>query len=411
MTEPAPRRLTDLVLAALLGGLVSAVLAGGGIAWHMSGRDPAAVVGNDASVSATPTLDALDAVRCPRGLSKTVQVRGREDGFSRLDSEPAEVDPAMRQFGGFDDLAAGRPRAQTLRDFDDTGPDGMLIHHFDIPEGTVSGTLVLHARAAGAGAENDFIGLIPQQPYLSPAGAPKLASYTFAMADARANLVTTAQGELLAVPLAGFGPSAREPFPDILSHMASLSAKGKPARLTLEVVDDTAVDVAGLALCVEPDEERGVTFVELSDKPMGAEVSVLACSLDMTQNLCGPTQGDVACDQALPVACYRDGTASKPEGLKESFLNDATFVGGEVRATPPVPGERFQTLEDASRFCADRFGEGWRVLSYQEGGGAVVISRSRIPARTRLWIDIRDQPRARCWDRPERGRILTDTGP
>jgi hypothetical protein len=146
---------------------------------------------------------------------------------------------------------------------------------------------------------------------------------------------------------------------------------------------------------------RGVTFVEHSDKRLGPDMSLLSCALDDTQSMCGPYTGDTLCTQALPLACYKDGANPKPQTLAKANINDANFVGGQVRATEPVAGNRFATIGDADAFCVSKFGPQWRVLTYQEGGGGVVISASQIPARTRLWIDIRDQPRARCWDRPQ----------
>jgi hypothetical protein len=407
MSNAPNRGWHDLALAAVLGGLVAGAVTGLVLMLALprlagSPLDAAASY----TSSETPALDALDAVRCPTGFRRLVQVRGAEDNFSRTGEEPAEIDPALLRFRAFADLKAGLPRTQTLRNFDERRTDRTLLTWFDVPSGTVAGTLVLSYRDAGSGHENDYLGLMPGAPFAAANGAERLASYTLAMSTAKALAGADEPPGLLRLPLHQFVPSAGEPYRDVLSHMRAAALAGTSPALTLSVQDDTMVDVAGLVLCVEPDAVRGVTFSELSHKPMGADVSVLSCALDPTQGLCGPRQGDTACTARLPLACYRDGTGQKPPGLAEMGLSDANFVGGEVRPSEPVAGARFATLAAANAFCARQFGEGWRVLRYQEGGGATVISRSRIPAGARLWVDIPDQPRGRCWDRPEPGLIL-----
>ena len=72
---------------------------------------------------------------------------------------------------------------------------------------------------------------------------------------------------------------------------------------------------------------------------------------------------------------------------------------GKVRASVPVRGDQFAHLGDANAFCQQRFGPEWRVLSYHEGGGGQVISRSKIVPLTRLLVNIRDQQYGNCWDR------------
>jgi hypothetical protein len=406
MTEPTPRPLSDLLIAAVLGGLVSGVAVGGCLMMVPDLGRKATPIATEESVSATPATDALEGVRCPRGMTRTVQVRGLEDGFARAGEEPAEIDGSLLQFQSYADLKAGVPSTQKLRAFDEGGVDKVLLHHFDVPKGAVSGSLILRVRGVGGGADNDYIGLTPSKVETTSSGRQILARYTHPMSDARRKAAQGERDDVVTIPLSDFVNGNGSDFPDVLSHLGALTSAGDPARLNLTIFDDTIIDMAGLALCVEPEIDRGVTFSEVSTKPAGPDISVLGCSIDESQSFCGPYQGDMACDQALPLACYKDGTQPKPEGLREVFVNDATFVGGEVRATTPVPGRQFKTLEDANAFCVATFGEGWRTLSYQEGGGAVVTSRSKIAPRTRVWIDIRDQPWGRCWDRPARGQII-----
>jgi hypothetical protein len=75
------------------------------------------------------------------------------------------------------------------------------------------------------------------------------------------------------------------------------------------------------------------------------------------------------------------------------------FAGGEVRYTEAVPGDRFTSREEANAYCARSFGPEWRVLSFHEVGGFRIVSFSNIPANTRMWIDVKDQPFGNCWSR------------
>jgi hypothetical protein len=404
----------SLVFASLVGGIVAAIIVGTGF---MLGPLKQAKPLGFVAESTTPTLDKLDTMTCPRGLTLVTQVRGQEDGFSRAGQEPAAIDPALRRYGAFNDLYNGQVRTYGLRSFDESGPDKLLIQHFDMPKGAVSGSLLLRVKGSARGASNDYVRLISSAPYLSQSGIERLVSFSASLQTEGIEATVLSappvgdeseqNGEhlsdrLLVINLELFKGSSTDPTGSILGYFnQTVPTQGNATNLiTLGVYDDTTVDVAALALCVEPDSIRGVTFVEHSDKRLGPDMSLLSCATDETQSMCGPYTGDTLCSDQLPLACYKDGTAAKPDNIAKAEINDANFVAGEVRGTEPIAGSSFKTICEADRYCASTFGSGWRVLTYQEGGGGVVISRSKIEPKTRLWIDIRDQPRARCWDRP-----------
>jgi hypothetical protein len=395
-------------LGIVAAGFIGGVVASGATIWASHSLKPPPPVNPQNNLqSPTPALAAIDSIRCPRGLISNVQVRGTEDNFSRLGDEGARIEPSLLRFGSYRDAQEGRARALGLRDYDEGGADKQLIDHFDVPKSAVSGTLVLKFKTAGGGAENDFIRLVPSQTFVTASGAEKLASFSLSVAQAASRFAQTGASNVASIPLEDFTADSKPPNPNNMA--AVLNYTGQQAsdlqKVTLIVSDDTAIDVAALALCLEPDLVQGVTFAEASDKPLGPNYSVLSCAGDDTQSHCGPYSGDTLCTTELPVACYRDGTNPKPEVVMPG-VNLAAFVGGDVRPSKPVAAAQFATRQDADAFCAAEFGAGYRVLSYQEGGGGSVISKGQMPARTRLWIDIRDQPRGRCWDRPA-SRLVT----
>lgn len=395
-------------LAGVLGGLVSGLVIAGVmlLVFHES-KDQTKRSDPLLQISQTPLLDHLDKMRCARGLKRVVQIGGQEDSFARTGTEPARIERSLLRFGSFADLQAGKARALGLRSYDEGGTDKQLVDHFNVPKGAVNGALLLKLRAAGNGSDNDYLRLLPSVTTRSGSGTEALSSFSLSISAAVEQSVQAKSGDIISIPLENFADlspvGGPEEIAKVLAYTAALPEGQSP--LSLIVSDDTAVDVAALFLCVEPEEVQGVTFSELSAKSSEPALSVLACAVDETQSHCGPYSGDTLCTTQLPVACYKDGSSLKPDNLSKAGLNDAAFVGGEVRPSISVAASQFRTRGAADAFCVSQFGIGWRVLSYQEGGGGVVISRSTIAPRTRLWIDIADQPRGRCWDRPAFGSV------
>jgi hypothetical protein len=403
----------EVWLAGLLGGLVGGLILVS--AWTFlkpNGSSQKQVAREIAMTSASPMLDYVDTLRCPRGLRHVVQVRGFEDGFSRSGNEPSQVEPSLMRFGSFKDAAEGAARVFELRAYDVGGNDKQLIDYFEVPKGTVSGKLIVKHKPTGAGAENDYLNLVPSATFQTKSGGEMLAEFSLAIATAQQAQTTSLNAndrpvreppqDVLVVPLERFVfgnyGSTNPQIAPILNYLAERKAPSD--FITLMVTDDTALDVAALSLCLEPEIKKGVTLVEFSDKPLGPDVSYLACAKDMTQSFCDPYSGDTPCSTALPLACYKEGNNSIPQNFTVSGYSDSSFVGGEVKPSAPVTGNQFKTRIEADAFCASQFGTGWRILSYQDGNGGYVSSRSRIAPKTRLWIDIKDQPRGRCWDRP-----------
>jgi hypothetical protein len=343
----------------------------------------------------TPAQDYLDAFRCPRGLSRVILTGGVEDGFDRAGSEPSRIDPPLLSYGYYQDLAARRNRVLMLRDYDEGGTDRMLIDHFTVPAGTVLGQLVLRTRAQGGGSNNDHIGLTPRR---EGTAAERFSQGSFSVALAGAELQTVGD------PANGLGIIRLDQIRgNVMTRRPSLMDELREADTALEVSvavqDDTAVDMMALALCTEPAVVQGLTFAEHAAKPAGPDISVLSCSLDDTQHMCGPTQGDTPCSQSLPLACYREGGAAKPPDLTAAGLDEAKFVPGAVRLSTPVRGDTLATREEADARCAAEFGAGYRVLRYQEAGDLAQRHSRRHP---RLDRNPRPAPRHLLEPRPAR---------
>lgn len=381
-----------LVLGACLVGAAAAAAT----VWllHRSAPDATAVLARQ-----FPLTHAVDSFTCPKGLTRVAQVRGVEDGFAPSGEEPSRIDPRLLRNGHFADLATGTSTAARLRAYDEGGVDKPLVDHFTLSGGIVSGKLVMRIASSGAGSDNDGL-RIGDLDYLSYSlrdqGNRSYAvdglwavSHPELLDDGSA-LVSLDFSQIWNMPV---DPAKRANFADYLNRT------GRIADIDLVLSDDTKVDALALLACQLPAEAKGVTLAEARDKPLGQDVSWLSCGLDQTQHGCNPFSGDRLCSAPGPIACYRDGTNMALPDMRAIGLDSTAFVGGEVRASVPVRGDQFAHLGDANAFCQHQFGPEWRVLSYHEGGGGQVISRSRIDPLTRLLVNIRDQQYGNCWDR------------
>jgi hypothetical protein len=118
---------------------------------------------------------------------------------------------------------------------------------------------------------------------------------------------------------------------------------------------------------------------------------------------CDPYRGDMTCKAELPVLCFRDAGLDQPALLPTPSIRHS-WSGGIVATTDPVRGDSFKTIRDANQFCADNFGDGWRVAEFHEGWAWYFwaygnVGRMFNDAYRRFWVDINDQPKGTCWSR------------
>jgi hypothetical protein len=372
---------------------IAATLLAVGILWVAASRGlipvPEIEPVSMAPASPTPVTDFIEQYQCPRAMKKLVQRRGMEDGFARGDLEPAEPRVALLRNIYFQQLVSRERQTHQKRDYDEGGVDKILLDSFIVPRSIDSGVLVLRLRGE-RGSEADTISLGD----FDEASRAELANAAIHF-SAPAN--NKGKAGLLTVRLANFKPSSVNPVKGTLVEY--LNSATRIDALDMMVQDDTVVDFAALIVCQLPEKARGLTLHEFRVKQFGNDISILTCGDDKTQSMCDPFAGDLLCSESAAVACYKAGTQTAPPALRKNPYLFRFFVNGEVRLTDPVRGNQFATLAEANQYCAARFGPAWRMLSYQEGGGGNVVSRSAIQPRSRAWVDIRNQRYGNCWDR------------
>ncbi len=353
----------------------------------------------DSPPAAAPqtALEAADAVRCPRGLNRIVRSGGREDDFDTRDAEPSRIRAARLPNPFLEAIAAAQSGTVRLRGYDEVGQDRILIDHFELPRGIVSGALVLRYRASG-GTDNDKvrIGNLDENAFADGYNRTDGFAYRFAQHPADAAESAAGKSTVITVPFDQLDRSERTAFKG--SVIDFLNRADRPDTVDFEVDDDTAVDVAMLVLCQQPEVAMGTTFSEFHAKLAGLNISFLACSLDKTQAPCNPFQGDRMCTAPLPVACYKPGSRV-PTGMTKAGLEDGFAAGGTVRMSVPVAASQFRTISAANAYCTAQFGADWRILEYHDASGGGIITYSDVAPKTRAWVDVQDQRYGNCWDR------------
>lgn len=114
--------------------------------------------------------------------------------------------------------------------------------------------------------------------------------------------------------------------------------------------------------------------------------------------------GDTTVDTFLPMLCLLVDGREAPAGLDFDFYNG--WARGAVQATPAIAGAALETAAQADEICAETFGAGWRLAEFHDGrygadfssvGGWSFWAAGALPAGTRFWVAINDQP-ANPWN-------------
>ena len=351
----------------------------------------------------------LEQYQCRRSETSHLIVRGVEDNYRLGNTETARVERS----------GLNQPLHIGTRDFDEPGQDMDLFDHFELPHDTASGLFVIRMVPPSQTQNDNLI----------------IGRFTL-------NYETQRRGHGL---FFGQNPSHIEQLPgwsrrsDIYwAELGNIEMQSGESLLDiiqdenfggvidLMVGDDTIVDFAGIAYCAKPPDSNGLTLWVRSIRPnltemppsvdAGDEFYFTALCLndpDTYDRRCDPFVGDVPCEIALPMVCYRPGEHAYPGGevwVHPDMGVDARYwsnqqsarfwSGGNLALTLPVAGDQFDSIEDANNYCRSEFGEEWRTADFHIAAPGYRFSGvGRTEYVGRAWVDIRDQPYATCWDR------------
>ncbi len=356
---------------------------------------------SDAAEAPRTGVEMLRSFPCRKAETKHIRIRGAEDGFSPAGDEPGYIRPGR--------LTANTRSFYRDNRYDQYQADRPFTDSIEVPARISSGLFVISLRKV-ANNDNDTFGIGDLSPPAEGTRSPSLGALvtrldkapgwrrtgTLYAADLGAavlslpsNAATTA-----ASPERGAGAPAT-----LLSYIRS----GRSTSwLDVAVEDDTSVDFMGVAVCEEPERTRGLTLApgEIGPHPSPDAVFLACRRVRDGSHVCDPYAGDTPCSTRLPLACFKPGDIPAPRALKQSAAY-RSWSGGTLALSEPVRGDSFAVVAEADRYCAARFGAGWRAAEFHDGVREGIAARGDPSAvARRAWIDIADQPYATCWRRP-----------
>lgn len=362
-------RLTFLAPVAVL-CLCALVLA---IAWRGRASAP--------SVAHTG-MALLRAYPCRRNETKTVLVKGVEDGFSPAGNEPGFLRPGLDN-AHWRSVGAGR--------YDQSQPDHFFIDSLQAPARIHQGLFVIGLQPlASNDSDNDLLAI---------GDLATTHRFSHPINDLSRLPGWQHEGTLYSAPLDRIVlAAAGHDGPRSLLDWLRENAHGD--WLDVLVEDDTSVDFIAVAACVEPPRGKGATLMSDALQPPTGMMALTCRYGPPDWPICDPYLGDTPCGAELPVACLLPGRQPLPAGVTPGRFATG-WTGGEIALTEPVPASRFHRIGDVDAFCAAHFGSAWRTLTGHEGLPNISVTargRSR-STPVRVWVDEVNQPYATCWGR------------
>lgn len=109
--------------------------------------------------------------------------------------------------------------------------------------------------------------------------------------------------------------------------------------------------------------------------------------------------GDTPCSETRPLLCFQPGTRPRPAAFSfPTLAPQIGWTGGTIALLPDILGLEVRSRADADRLCVAKFGEGWRMAEFHDGGAWGFGAEGELPRDARFWVAITDQ-RANLWDR------------
>lgn len=342
-------------------------------------------------VSSTPVADKLNAYSCRVAETKEIILGGEEDGFSLTGEE-------VNRPGSFAEYRKNRTGSKDSvdikRGYDEGGQDSTFLETLELPSNIAHGIIVMRIRLLSS-LRNDVvvIGGLNQGHKFS-----EMNRFTFSHSNN--NSGWTLDGEVLSAQLneltfpQRFGPDRKPLVRNYKTALEFVQRSGKP--LNIAIQDDTMVDVVGLALCIEPERGRGVSFL-VND--FDHELVSLRCDTPQKEDHCSVYKGDTSCETELPVACFSDEGETLPEQFKDVMAgNLAEWSGGVIKFSKPIQASTFKTQSQVNHYCKTKFGSSFRVANIHDGiPSQALTARGQANETKQAWIDSNLEPYANCW--------------
>lgn len=395
------------ILTSLLSAIIGGLIVGGLLLFF--------TLNSDTFQSLKPVKNGAGAgykiltdFECRYGQTKHILMNGVDDNFALDKPEPSRRHPRLAHLPG---LPFNMPYK---RDYDEMGRDKVLVDYFEVPPRVERGLFVTRLEHSD-NYENDY--LIIGDAWEDSVGLRRYGRHLF---NVLLNEIDTLDGwthsakniysaRLRDIKFRDKNPEVGADYQRLYKNLLQLiQSQDKEGVIDVMVADDTTADFMGLAICTEPENNKGLTFALVKQvEALTQNFQLIGCDLEPTSIHCNPYYGDTLCSESLPLACTTETGGPAPDLSPDlpiyTRLHIQQFWGvGDIKFSQAIKGEQFETLSDANAYCAQSFGADWRVLDYHDGGVKAVSSRRAdyVP-NSRVWVDIKDQPNGTCWARDD----------
>lgn len=374
-------------LSAIISALVLAACGGlSGYAWT---RMPAEVVKPPPS-----GMDVLRDYKCRRSETKQIIVRGVEDNHSPAGNEPYFIRPDRMHPDTQSFFAGGS--------YDQVQADRRLTDSFKVPTNVARGLFLMRLKPV-ANNETDTFGIGDMSTLAATEASRGRGSGSVVGIEKSPGW--SKQSELHFAELGAIQlrlPATKDHSASERTLLDYIQSGENNGWVDYAVQDDTSVDFAGMALCLEPPRGKGLTLAPFVGEPIHEKGLVaLSCVLGArNQPICDPYVGDTLCSARLPVACFHPLGKPVPISIAKHVAR-AMWSGGRLAFTEPIAGSSFASAKEVDALCVARFGSDWRAAKWHDGPnnyGIAGLSDQAAP-QSRVWIDVVGSPYATCWAR------------
>ncbi|MEP0189996.1 MAG: hypothetical protein ABJP70_06485 [Erythrobacter sp.] len=389
---------TKLAAILLVGILTSTVLSVTAIRWldrEAPANGSAEVQEPQDDITWNSGMEALDTYQCRKAETKQIILGGIEDNYTS-DGEAAVAISAKHSFVA---KRIGPKGALTVdRNYDESGFDRFFLDSVEVPTKATSGLFVLGARSLTK-TSNDSLNVGDIE---SMWEATHNASYLFGRPEEFP--AWTASRNVFAARLSDmtFGKGRfhdnGEPFKRDYENLLDFITSSPNEMRLVDVLlgDDHIVDFFGIAVCLPPEKEMGLTLRAVTHQIDPNYVN-LGCKDANGENSCDPHAGDTLCSAALPLACFKPGD----EPIKEPFARanmQSKWTGGQVKFTAPIVGASLTNGAQVHAVCRKEFGDGFRAATHQERANSIqFFAKGAPPPVKKAWIHAKTEPYGNCW--------------
>lgn len=274
------------ILTSLLSAIIGGLIVGGLLLFF--------TLNSDTFQSLKPVKNGAGAgykiltdFECRYGQTKHILMNGVDDNFALDKPEPSRRHPRLAHLPG---LPINMPYK---RDYDEMGRDKVLVDYFEVPPRVERGLFVTRLEHSD-NYENDY--LIIGDAWEDSVGLRRYGRHLF---NVLLNEIDTLDGwthsakniysaRLRDIKFRDKNPEVGADYQRLYKNLLQLiQSQDKEGVIDVMVADDTTADFMGLAICTEPENNKGLTFALVKQvEALTQNFQLIGCDLEPTSIHC-----------------------------------------------------------------------------------------------------------------------------